>query len=88
VTVRDASGIRERHLNVSVDASKRRYLPRVLEASDALVRVATDDDGAFVLPAAQPPQTSTTATADSGANSCTTTRRSPSSSRARTVESR
>jgi Bacteriophage tail sheath protein len=68
VTVKDASGIRERYLNVSVDASKRRYLPRVLEASDALVRVAKDDTGAFELPAAQPPQTSTTATADSGAN--------------------
>jgi uncharacterized protein len=32
------------------------------------VRVAKDDNGAFELPAAQPPQTSTAATADSGAN--------------------
>jgi Bacteriophage tail sheath protein len=68
LTVKDASGIRERFLNASVAAANRRYLPRVLEASDALMRVATNDDGEFVLPGAQPGQSSTAATAESGAS--------------------
>src|SRR5262249_53904569 len=68
LTVSDASGIRERHLNLSVSAGKPRYLPRVLEATDSLVRVAKNDQDEFLVPAAQPPATSTPATADSGKN--------------------
>jgi hypothetical protein len=45
LTVSEAGGSTEKFLNVYTDPNNPRYIPRVLEQSSALVRVAKDDDG-------------------------------------------
>jgi phage tail sheath protein FI len=65
LTVSEAGGSTEKFLNVSTDSKNPRYIPRVLEQSSALVRVAKDDDG-WIVPEDRPPEATTPATPNSG----------------------
>jgi hypothetical protein len=72
LAVSEAGGATETFLNVSIVATDARYLPRVLEQSSALVRVAKDATGKErvpnVRPAVTPPATPTAAAANSGSD--------------------
>jgi len=65
LTVSEAGGSTEKFLNVYTDPNNPRYIPRVLEQSSALVRVAKNDDG-WIVPAERPPEAITPATPNSG----------------------
>src|SRR4028119_2372978 len=65
LTVAEAGGSTEKFLNVYTDPNNPRYIPRVLEQSSALVRVAKDDDG-WIVPEDRPPEATTPATPNSG----------------------
>lgn len=65
LTVSEAGGSTEKFLNVYTDPKNPRYIPRVLEQSSALVRVAKDDDGKWIVPE-RPPEATTPATPNSG----------------------
>jgi Phage tail sheath protein FI len=65
LTVSEAGGSTEKFLNVYTDPNNPRYIPRVLEQSSALVRVAKDDDG-WIVPEDRPPEATTPATPNSG----------------------
>jgi hypothetical protein len=65
LTVSEAGGSTEKFLNVYTDANNPRYIPRVLEQSSALVRVAKNNDG-WIVPEKRPPEATTPATPNSG----------------------
>jgi uncharacterized protein len=65
LTVSEAGGSTEKFLNVYTDPNNPRYIPRVLEQSSALVRVAKNDDG-WIVPEERPPEATTPATPNSG----------------------
>lgn len=65
LTVSETGGITEKFINVSTDANNPRYVPRVLEQSSALVRVAKDGEG-WIVPDTKPPEGTTSATENSG----------------------
>ena len=69
LTIFDANGATEKFLNVSINESNSRYLPKVLEQNSALVRVAKEQ-GAWKVPNVRPSiipvDTPIAATADSG----------------------
>jgi hypothetical protein len=65
LTVSEAGGSTEKFLNVYTDPNNPRYIPRVLEQSSALVRVAKNGDG-WIVPEERPPEAKTPADANSG----------------------
>jgi len=65
LTVSEAGGSTEKFLNVYTDSNNPRYIPRVLEQSSALVRVAKNNDG-WIVPEKRPPEATTPATPNSG----------------------
>ena len=69
LTIFDANGATEKFLNVSINQTNSRYLPKVLEQNSALVRVAKEQ-GAWKVPDVRPiiipVDTPIAATADSG----------------------
>ena len=65
LTVSEAGGSTEKFLNVYTDPNNPRYIPRVLEQSSALVRVAKNNDG-WIVPEKRPPEATTPATPNSG----------------------
>jgi Bacteriophage tail sheath protein len=52
-------GVIEKFLNVSVNPNDPRYMPRVLEQSSQLVRVAKDNTGDWIVPSQRPLETLT-----------------------------
>jgi phage tail sheath protein FI len=58
----------EKFLNVSIDDTDPRYLPRVLKESSELVRVKRDNAGVWIVPNTRPQAASTNATANSGSD--------------------
>lgn len=66
LTITEAGGATEKLLNVSIDATYARYVPRVLEQSSALVRVRRDNNGDWIVPNTRPSEATTNAAADSG----------------------
>ena len=66
LTVLDGTQGVEKFLNVSVNSSDPRYVPKVLEQNSKLVRVSKDGVGNWIVPAARPDAATTSATAASG----------------------
>ncbi len=54
LTIFDANGATETFLNVSIDDTDPRYLPKVLEQNSALVRVAQTPTGDWIIPNVRP----------------------------------
>jgi phage tail sheath protein FI len=54
LTVAEAGGATEKHLNVSANAADVRYLPRVLDEESSLVRVPKDGTGVWIVAAGRP----------------------------------
>lgn len=59
LTVIEEGGALEKFLNVSVDSTNPRYLPRVLEQSSMLVRVQKNAEGNWIVPGTRPSETIT-----------------------------
>jgi Bacteriophage tail sheath protein len=68
LAVSEGGGATETFLNVSIVATDARYLPRVLEQSSALVRVAKDGTGKDRVPNVRPSATPTTTVPNSGSD--------------------
>ena len=66
LTVSETNGSTEKFLNVYTDPNNPRYIPRVLEQSSALVRVAKDGGGNWIVPNVRPLNDTTPATPNSG----------------------
>ena len=66
LTVSEAGGATEKFLNVSIQASDPRYVPRVLEQGSNLVRVNKDSNGVWIVPNVRPSAVTTNAAASSG----------------------
>jgi phage tail sheath protein FI len=62
LTVSEEGGTVEKFLNVSVDPTNPRYLPRVLEQSSMLVRVPKNNSGSWTIPNTRPSETVTSDT--------------------------
>jgi phage tail sheath protein FI len=63
----------ERFINVSLDEASPRYLPRVLEQGSALVRVATDSNGDWIVPPDTRPSASSDVASPPGPDAATAT---------------
>ncbi|HLH72143.1 MAG TPA: phage tail sheath subtilisin-like domain-containing protein [Chloroflexota bacterium] len=68
LTVSESGGATEKFLNVSIQPSDPRYVPRVLEQSSNLVRVNKDNSGNWIVPNVRPSVATTNATANSGSD--------------------
>lgn len=71
LTIFDANGATEKFLNISIDQTNSRYLPKVLEQNSALIRIANPIPN--VRPSPIPANTPIGATAGSGTNGNTLT---------------
>ena len=67
VTISEVDGPTEKFLNVSINSSDARFVPRVLEQSSVLVRVRKDG-GDWVMPNVRPTAATTAAAAASGSD--------------------
>ncbi|MBE9180876.1 phage tail sheath family protein [Oculatella sp. LEGE 06141] len=69
LTIVEQDGAIEKFLNVSIDPTDPRYLPRVLEQSSLLVRVRKNEDDTWMIPEARPGETGETpVTASNGSD--------------------
>jgi phage tail sheath protein FI len=68
LTIAELGGATETHLNVSIADADARFVPRVLGQNSALVRVAKDNAGNWLVPNVRPTAATTQATANSGSD--------------------
>lgn len=66
LTVSESGGATEKFLNVSIQSSDARYVPRVLDQGSTLARVNKDNSGNWIVPNTRPSAGSVNATANSG----------------------
>lgn len=50
ITISEKDGASEKFLNVTIDKTKARYLPKVLEQGSQLMRVRKNDDDKYIIP--------------------------------------